>query len=119
MSSVEGIWLLRTNEVGAENQLLSPSVITLETGRLFGGDSAYFYVGDYTVEGGVITGSALVRTHTWHDELENVFGMKGPIEHTVNFSGQISDDVLEGAMETSAVPGLELVWKMAKLAELP
>lgn len=118
MGSVEGLWLLRTSQNDSA-ELLAPSVITLETDRLFGGDSAYFYVGDYRVEQGKITGSALVRTHTVTPELENVFGVAGPIEHTVRFAGVVAENILEGEMESSLQPGLSLRWQMQKVADLP
>lgn len=119
MTSVEGMWLLRSNEVGAEDQLVAPSVITLETGRLFGGDSAFYYIGDYQVDNGQIVGKADVTTHTVTEDLENVFGVSGPVNHTVSFEGVVTEDLLEGSMQSSAMPGVTLVWRMRKLANLP
>jgi hypothetical protein len=117
--SVEGLWLLRTNQVDDMSTVLAPSVITLETDRLFGGDSAYFYVGDYHVSNGNISGSARVRTHTIYDGLENVFGMSGPIDHTVTFNGAVTENILAGTMTSSLDASLTLYWQMTKLAELP
>ena len=117
--SVEGLWLLRTNQVDDMSTVLAPSVITLETNRLFGGDSAYYYVGDYESSNGTMSGSARVRTHTNYENLENVFGTTGPVDHLVTFNGTTSDVQLSGTMTSNLNPDLVLYWQMTKLAELP
>jgi hypothetical protein len=117
--SVEGMWLLRSNEVADLGTVMAPSIIVLETGRLFGGDTAYFFIGSYEADGHQISGTANVKTHTVHPDLENVFGIKGEIEHQVSFHGSVEGDTLKGKMETSMMPGLELDWTMQKLSDLP
>ena len=119
MSSVEGMWLMRSSEIADTVNAQSPSVIVLESGKIFGGDSAYYYVGDYKVGVQHITGWVHTRTHTLYAEAENVFGMRGAVDYKVDFSADMIDGVISGIMHPRAGEEVAQWFHMTRLADLP
>jgi hypothetical protein len=119
MSSVEGMWLMRSSQIDNPNQLQAPSVIVLETGRVFGGDSAFYYVGNYSVTNGLISGRVLTRTHTVYENLENVFGMQGEINHEVEFEADWDGLTISGRMWPIGCPQAAQAFGMHRLSDLP
>ncbi len=88
---IEGLWSVTfSTPQGAEGS----GVAVLETERIFGGDSLYYYLGHYKVTGGIVQGTVEVIHYAgppW-----NVFG---PLEQiTLNFSGTLQ----EGSMSAKA-----------------
>lgn len=116
--SVEGFWLMRTTQHDS-SEFTGPGVIVLDTGKLFGGDSAYYYNGNYSVEAGNMTGEVRVKTHTDYDGLINVFGMVGVVNHVVFYDGAYDGNIIRGTMRTSrdGYPSLQFV--MEKLDNFP
>lgn len=119
--SVEGMWVLLSNAVPELEELNvtdGGGILVLETGRIFGGDSVMAHTGEYTVEGARIT--AKVRSWNWNNVRgQNVFGLTTPIDHNVNFSGEIHNSQIFGEMSSDQAPGHRLKVYLRKIAELP
>ena len=56
---LEGLWTFRFRR--GEDR--GAGVIVFETGRLFGGDSSFYFLGTYTVENGFLSGEVEVTRH--------------------------------------------------------
>jgi hypothetical protein len=59
MGTLEGLWTVEFEVAGGWQ---NGGVLVFETGRLFGGDSNYYYLGTFGVAGEVIT-AELTSTH--------------------------------------------------------
>ena len=55
---IEAMW---TVSFSTPQGTFGSGVAVFETGRIFGGDSMYFYLGSYTVSGSDVMGKALVQ----------------------------------------------------------
>lgn len=118
MGSIEALWLMRSSQVGSDpSELIAPSIIILETQRLFGGDSAFYYIGNYEFNGDALTGTVSVKTHTFLAG-QNVFGMPVPVDHIVNFVAKFDGTNIVGVMK-SENSELVLDFQMVRLADLP
>lgn len=121
--SVEGMWAFLSGSAGAPEDLRDGGIVVLETGRVFGGDSAMAYVGTYEVAGSRIT--ARVRSWTWNKHyaesgMENVFGMTGSVDYHAVLEGERDgDDLVQGAIYPEGNPEFRLGAVLKKIADLP
>ena len=119
MTSIEGMWLLQSAS-NADPKAINDGngVIVLETGRVFGGDSAMAYTGSYELADRQLT--ARVRAWT-HNDIpgENVFGMSTPIDHIVIFRGARDDDTILGEIWSEQMPDQRLAARLTKITDLP
>jgi hypothetical protein len=70
--------------------LYGAGVVIFETGRVFGGDASFYWVGSYSVRGGAITGEVDVRCH--REGLPFIFpGLDGG---RVRFTGSIASPTM-------------------------
>jgi hypothetical protein len=108
---IEGLWSIYFETA----EMYGAGVIVFETGRLFGGDDKYYYVGSYVVSEGRLQASAQV-THFAGEPL-SVFGRE------VNFSlGVIaiaSSDSFEAIAYRVDDPRQTMSIRLVKRAELP
>ena len=112
MSSIEAIWSIYFMK-GPDTY--GAGVAVFETQRIFGGDSNYYYVGSYAVQGSIVTGTVNVRHYT--GDLNNVFGPLKELE--IDFEVEKRGDEMNGAGVAKGIPGGRLVAKLKRLADLP
>lgn len=120
MSSVEGMWALLSGSVNAPDDMRDGGIVVLETGRVFGGDSAMAYLGTYEFTDGTL--NADVRSWKWnmhHSDTANVFGMTGHINHQVVFEGIRDGDRLKGFIAPADAPESRLRAVLVKITDLP
>lgn len=114
--SIEGLWSLffRSN-VGGEGG----GVVILETGRILGGDVSYYYVGDYEVDRGQVTGN--VRVTHYQGEPRSIFGQA--TQFNLRIAGALSGtqigDINTVTGEIVGHPQLKMDVLLTKRAELP
>ena len=116
MASLEGLWAVRFESssrfVGAGG-----GVVVFETNRVFGGDSGWYYLGEYKVINGEIEASMEVRHHG--ENLLTIFGdVPGDIvkiKMTAKFSG--GNEFKATGQKIPSNETMELEFK--KLADLP
>lgn len=111
--SVEGMWAIYYNEVDS-------GIVTLETGRVFGGDSMMAFIGGYEVNGKDFKAKA--RTFSYnpaHFAVQNVFGRTGKLDLETQLHGTIEGGQLTGFIFETTEPNRKLPVRMEKLAELP
>ena len=103
MDGVEGLYVVH---FGIPTYYGS-GVIVLETERFFGGDSMYYYVGDYKVNGAAIIGKGRVVLHTSIPNVPTIFGdVTG--KFNVELSGVIGNERIEGSMRRPDMPAIAL-----------
>jgi len=90
-------------------------VLALETGRVFGGDSSFVYIGDYHVKDGILV--AEVKCTNDREEMDSIF--PGLDEFVVKVSGTPSGRkfVLKGHVVGD--PAKKVTVKLTRRAELP
>jgi hypothetical protein len=81
---MNGLW---TAEFGTASGVANGGVLVIESGRLFGGDSAYWYSGAYSVSGDTVTGD-LRATHYYGPNV-TAFGDSAST-FTVQFTGTMN-----------------------------
>ena len=79
MPQIEGLYVVEFGDVAIGGQTYTywnGGVAVLETNRIFGGDSGYYYVGNYTIKDGQFEATVKIVKHnpTWED----AFGSTSP-----------------------------------------
>lgn len=115
MSSVEACWTVRFGDPRAGARELNGGVIVLESGRLYGGDSGYAYLGLYDVSGERIDGSIHVVRHdpdiiSIYDRDEDEFDLRFRMVRQ-------GDEAMEGELIRSGYPNGRVI--LRRLANLP
>lgn len=122
MTNVEGMWALLSGSNDAPDELVNGGIVVLETGRVFGGDSAMAYIGSYEVTSGLLR--ADVRSWMWNpayvdNGTENVFGMSGKIDYQAVFEGTREGDVIRGHLFAAVDPATKIPAALHKITDLP
>ncbi len=87
-------------------------VIVLQDGSVRGGDSALFYTGTYSVEGGSFSATITTGRHAAH--LPSVFGVDVV---TINLHGDWSGDKASVTGTSPQAPGLSFKASLRRLAD--
>jgi hypothetical protein len=115
MQRIESLYVVEFGDVeglGYRNG----GVVILETARVFGGDSGYYYLGDYSVFGDRFEASVRITKH--NPAWGNVFGDDAP-QFDIRVLGNIEDENIVATMERVDRPGLRLPLRLARKASLP
>lgn len=118
---LEGLWIVRFLEPNDPTADLNGGVAVIESGKIFGGDSGYFYVGEIEPTSNAVWQMKLQITR--HDQnIESVFGDVDQFS-LIGSSKQIADDD-QGRrrlrVELFLLNGEQgLVAELKKVAELP
>ena len=91
-------------------------VVILETNRIFGGDSGYYYLGDFSIFGDRFAASVRITKH--NPAFANVFG-DDATQFEIRVLGIVSDDSIVATMERLDRPGLRLPLRLKRMALLP
>jgi hypothetical protein len=75
MLQIEGLYVVEFGDVAIGGQTYTywnGGVAVLETNRIFGGDSGYYYVGNYTIQDSQFEATVKIVKHnpTWEDALK-------------------------------------------------
>ncbi|MGH8057627.1 MAG: hypothetical protein ACREOH_10405 [Candidatus Entotheonellia bacterium] len=112
---MEGLW---TAEFGTASGMLNGGVVVLESGRILGGDSGYYYTGKYSISGDTLSGD-LRATHYYGPGV-TAFGDSASM-FTIELTGKINSagDHIDGLMVRSGVGQVRFrLSKRATLREL-
>lgn len=118
--SVEGLWALLTNQHDDLTHFEAGGVVVLESGRVFGGDSAMAYLGSYEVTGSEIAIDVESFTHnpSWTHGL-NVFGITGAERVAIRVEAVIKGELIFGNLWRKEAPEQRLFGRLVKIADLP
>jgi hypothetical protein len=113
--TIEALWAVNfsSSPIGA----FGFGVAVFETGRIFGGDSFYYYLGDYAVDGTTVRGNVDVIHYSGPPS--NIFG---PIERlSLRYEGQMrNDDTMQATgVDPTNPQRRRVVMLFRRLANLP
>jgi hypothetical protein len=114
--NIEALWVARFGDATAPDTMRNGGVVVFETGRLFGGDSAYAYVGSYSISGGSVSGAFEIIRHNADPQFVDVW-LTGDAKVSLTFVGQIIDGNTISAVLSR--DGVTVGCDLHRLAELP
>src|SRR5580700_6450871 len=96
MPQIEGLYVVEFGDVAIGGQTYTywnGGVAVLETNRIFGGDSGYYYVGNYTIKDSQFEATVKIVKHspTWED----AFGSTSP-SFKVKVQATSNNGIIEG-----------------------
>lgn len=112
--SIEGLWtIVFSGKFGA-----GAGVVVFETGRIFGGDTSMYYIGDYEVNNGSLSGNIRVRIHAQVPGMRPVTGID---DFTAILTAAKVGETMQVMCDVTEPPGtgLKIQAKLHKIAELP
>jgi hypothetical protein len=115
MVSVEAVWTVRFGSSQALEADLNGGVAIIESGRIFGGDSGYAYIGDLEVAAQTVKGKLRILRHD--PQVNSMYGVDED-EINLTFTGTIvNPDRIEGSLHRPGASSARLLMK--RFAELP
>jgi T3SS negative regulator,GrlR len=117
MPQIEALYVVEFGDFATGGRTMeNGGVAVLETNRVLGGDSGYYYVGTYTFKDGRIEATVKIVKHNlaWR----NAFG-DAATSFTVKIQGMISNGIMNGQMERTDRPGLRLPIRLTWKEDLP
>lgn len=109
---VEGLWSI---EFASSHGFVGGGVVVLETQRIFGGDSSYYYIGDYRVQNNQIV--AMVTITHYNGPPSSIFGNRPHFQ--VRISGQTNPSIMDVHGHLVGDPNQVVAARLTKRAELP
>jgi hypothetical protein len=117
--SVEALWIARFGGAAAPQIIRGHSnagVVVLESGRLFGGDALYYYLGNYTTNGQTV--SATAKIVHFNGPVLNAFGTQQR-EYEIVVEGTLDRDTITATMHQTTNPGRRIPIIFERKANLP
>ncbi len=109
--SIEALWSMQF----ASPENIGAGVVVLQTGRIFGGDGRYYYLGQYQLQGRTLR--ARVDVHHYSGEPYSVFGK---LQHfTLDLSGHVHDSTMFCTGSLVEEPDRKLDIFLERRADLP
>ena len=109
--AVDGFWLLRFDGP----QVTGTGVAMMKGNKVYGGETGFYYIGNYEVDGKVF--KARIAVHNFDPAIPSGFGIKGVYEMDV--SGLIKDDAtMSGTAMIAGHPEYNLGIRLMKRADL-
>ena len=117
MPSTEALYVVEFGDLApGGNSYRNGGVAVLETNRIFGGDSGYYYIGTFSITANTIQADARIVRHNNNIAIPSVWGDNSP-SFQVTIQGTISNGIIQGFMERVGIPGIRipvrLTWKEA------
>jgi hypothetical protein len=116
MSSIEALWLVKFGDFETPNQVRNGGVIVFESGRAFGGDSGFAYVGRYDISGTQFTATLTITQ--FNSEMGDVWGL-GVSEFSINVHLEREANTMRGTMTVVDQNQITLPLLMQRFRELP
>ena len=110
---IEALW---TVEFMSNLQVFGSGVVIFETGRIFGGDARYYYLGTFEVDHGSLVNADVKVTH-FTGEPYSIFGIRNEFKLTI--SGKLNFPVMELTGHVVGEPQLIMTLRLTWRASLP
>ena len=112
---LEALWSV---EFVANTQMYGAGIVVLETGRIFGGDSLYYYVGGYTIDP-IATDTVTVKIKIKHynGPLSSIFGQLD--NFNIELKGKYAQDTFDMNGHRVEDPTKLIALRLTRRAELP
>jgi hypothetical protein len=115
MREIEALYVVEFGDVVGPGYR-NGGIVILETARIFGGDSGYYYIGHYSVFGNCFEASLCITKH--NPAWANAFGDDAR-EFEIRVLGSIENDSIVATMERMDRPGLRLPLRLTRKVGLP
>ena len=120
MPRLEAIYVVEFGDFMSLGGYRNIGVAILEEGKVYGGDSGYYYIGEFAVQGNQL--SAAVRIVKHDPNFVHIFG-EPDTSYVVKIIGIIHNGIIQGSMERTDKAGLRLpvrlIWKEDLLLNTP
>ena len=112
--SIEALWavVFKTND-----DYIGSGIAVFDTGRLLGGDSAFTYIGDYKVSGGIVEGEIHVTRYSNISGLESSF--LGLDEFDLVISGKFNPQKMTVQGQLKNDPDRKILIVCTRVGEFP
>ncbi len=107
---LNGLW---TVEFSSALNIVGKGVLVLSDGRLFGGDSGYYYSGNFKVDGNTVSGT--IEATRFDINSVSVFGDIG--DFSLSFDGTVSGATIDGLAKLKDIPSIEMKFVCNKKEE--
>lgn len=116
MNGVEALWAVHFGGLYIPGQH-NGGVVVLETTRIFGGDSCFYYVGKYDLTDNKLT--AQVRITHFNGPNKTAFGTSESDPYDVEFEGVLDGNSIDGEIWKTDDPNDRLSINLLRLENLP
>jgi hypothetical protein len=114
--AIEALYVVQFGDVALGGRYRPGGVVVLKANRIFGGDSGYYYVGEYSADGNSLQGGLKIVKHD--PTAQDAFGdRRASFNITVRLA--MGDGRMEGQMELVDRPGVQLPLRMIWKEDLP
>lgn len=110
---IEALWSV---EFRSNLQLIGSGIVVLETGRVFGGDSAMIYIGSYHVSGNDIKAKLHIQRYA---NVPGMISVTGLNDYQLELSGKIDQKEIVLHGQVVGAPDIQMVVRAVRRAELP
>jgi hypothetical protein len=107
---LEGFWLVHAEGPGGT----SGGVVVFANGKIFGGDSGFYYVGTYQHQDGTV--KARVAVHNFDPAIVNILSVAKDYE--LDVSATVKDNSMSGTAVVPGVANQSIALKLTKKANL-
>ena len=114
MKTIEALWAVYFDDVAGYR---NGGVVVFETLRIFGGDSKFYYTGEYEVSGEEVT-ARVTSTH-YHGDGMTAFGFPTTGSVRLEVRGTRQGDEMIGEVWPVEYPSRRVNVRLRRLADLP
>lgn len=107
---IDGFWLVHAEGPGGT----AGGVAVFARGKVFGGDSGFYYLGTYEEKGGVVT--ARVAVHNFDPAIVNILSVAKDYE--LDVSAIAKEDAMNGTAIVAGSPTQSIALRLVKKANL-
>lgn len=107
---IDGFWLIHAQGPGGT----AGGIAVFSNGKVFGGDSGFYYLGTYQEKGGIV--KARVAVHNFDPAIVSILSVAKDYE--LNVSATMTDDAMNGTAVVSGVPNQSIALQLMKKANL-
>jgi hypothetical protein len=108
--SLEGLWIARFHTA----ELFGSGVVVLANGKVFGGETGFYYIGTYQVDESILKARVMIRH--FDKSVPSGFGIEGDYEMDV--SARLEGDEFKGTAVVTNRPQYSLGIRLTKKANL-
>ncbi len=109
---LEALWSV---EFVSNSGVVGAGVVIFESSRIFGGDSQYYYVGNYKVKDSKVSARIVVEHYSGNPS--SVFGTRK--NFTILVEGDVGEKVMEVHGQIEDEPESQISIRLTRRAELP
>jgi len=107
---IEGLWIVKFTA----GQMYGSGVVVFRNGKVFGGETGFYYIGTYAADDKVVKARVMIRN--FDPSVPSGFGIAGDYEMDV--SATMQDDTMNGTAIVSGHPEYNLGIRLTKTANL-